>query len=376
MANQESACLRVTRAIKKRSAAAAAMAEVEDCPVGKRRVVLGELKNLANIVVSVNPNLGKETQKAKGKGKGRVAKAKRVLIPATEEDESAATDIDAKSDDPQMCAAYVKDIFEYLCKMEAEPNRRASHNYLEKIQNDITANMRGVLVDWLVEVAEEYRLVADTLYLTVNYVDRFLSQKSLERKKLQLLGVSSMLIASKYEEIKPPNVDDFCYITDNTYTGEEVVKMEADILSALKFELGSPTAVTFLRRFIRISLEDYNNSNSQLEFLAHYLAELSMLDYECVKFLPSLVAASAMFLARFIIRPKAHPWSESLQRYTKYRPADVKQCASALHDLYLRRRGAGLHSVRDKYSRDKFEAVANTPAPPVIPESFFFDITP
>lgn len=77
-----------------------------------------------------------------------------------------------------------------------DPNRRPLPDYLAKVQKDITANMRGVLVDWLVEVAEEYKLLSDTLYLTVSYVDRFLSLNSLNRKMLQLLGVSSMLIAS------------------------------------------------------------------------------------------------------------------------------------------------------------------------------------
>lgn len=81
-----------------------------------------------------------------------------------------------------------------LIQMEAK--RRPSPDYLEKIQKDVNANMRGVLVDWLVEVAEEYKLLTDTLYLTVSYIDRFLSMNAINRQKLQLLGVSSMLIAS------------------------------------------------------------------------------------------------------------------------------------------------------------------------------------
>ncbi|KAF2600112.1 hypothetical protein F2Q68_00007637 [Brassica cretica] len=107
--------------------------------------------------------------------------------------------------------------------------------------------MRGVLVDWLVEVAEEYKLLSYTLYLDVSYIDRFLSLQIVNRQKLQLLGVSSMLIASKYEEILPPNVEDFCYITDNTYTKQEIVKMAADLLLALQFELGNPTTNIYLR---------------------------------------------------------------------------------------------------------------------------------
>ncbi|WZZ34045.1 hypothetical protein YC2023_017446 [Brassica napus] len=118
--------------------------------------------------------------------------------------------------------------------------------------------MRGVLVDWLVEVAEEYKLLSYTLYLDVSYIDRFLSLQIVNRQKLQLLGVSSMLIASKYEEILPPNVEDFCYITDNTYTKQEIAKMAADILLALQFELGNPTTNIYLRRFTKVAQEDFN----------------------------------------------------------------------------------------------------------------------
>lgn len=74
--------------------------------------------------------------------------------------------------------------------------QRPLHDYIDKVQNDVTPSMRGVLVDWLVEVAEEYKLVSDTLYLTVSYVDRFLSLKPIHRQRLQLVGVSAMLIAS------------------------------------------------------------------------------------------------------------------------------------------------------------------------------------
>ena len=76
------------------------------------------------------------------------------------------------------------------------PRRRPRSDYIEAVQSDVTANMRTILVDWLVEVAEEYKLVSDTLYLTISYVDRFLSVRALNRQRLQLLGVSAMLIAS------------------------------------------------------------------------------------------------------------------------------------------------------------------------------------
>lgn len=85
------------------------------------------------------------------------------------------------------------DISEFL--VQKETKRRPSSDYMEKVQRDVTANMRGILVDWLVEVSEEYKLQSDTLYLTVSYIDRFLTANVLTRQRLQLLGVSSMLIA-------------------------------------------------------------------------------------------------------------------------------------------------------------------------------------
>lgn len=80
--------------------------------------------------------------------------------------------------------------------LQVDPSKRPLPDYVQKVQRDVNANMRGVLVDWLVEVAEEYTLVSDTLYFSVSYIDRFLSLNALSRQKLQLLGVSSMLIAS------------------------------------------------------------------------------------------------------------------------------------------------------------------------------------
>ncbi len=125
------------------------------------------------------------------------------------------------ANDPQYCIEYIDEIFSYL--LNTEHKHLPCPEYMDTVQNDINQNMRGILVDWLVEVAEEYKLSSENLYLSANYVDRFLSVVPVLRGKLQLVGVSCMLIASKYEEIFAPQVEDFVYITDNTYTAEEVI---------------------------------------------------------------------------------------------------------------------------------------------------------
>ncbi|KAF3320711.1 cyclin-A3-1-like protein [Carex littledalei] len=239
-----------------------------------------------------------------------------------------------------------------------ESKRSPLPNYVEKTQPDITADMRAVLIDWLVDVAEEYKLLPETLYLTVSYIDRYLSCNAINRKRLQLLGVSSMLIASKYEEIHPPNVDDFCGITANTYNKQEVVEMERDLLRSLKYELGTPTINTFLRRFLKDGQENSESSNLVLEFLAYYLAELSLIDYGCIKFLPSIVAASAVFLAKFTIDPTNHSWIKKLERSTGYKVSELKECIYALHELQLNKRCCSLGAIRDKYKQDMFKCVS------------------
>lgn len=141
---------------------------------------------------------------------------------------------------------YRDDILNYL--REAEQRHRPKAMYMRK-QPDISHSMRTILVDWLVEVGEEYRLQNETLCLAVSYIDRFLSVMSVVRAKLQLVGTAAMFIAAKYEEIYPPDVGEFVYITDSTYTKKQVLRMEQLILKVLTFDLCVPTTSVFLNAY-------------------------------------------------------------------------------------------------------------------------------
>ena len=132
----------------------------------------------------------------------------------------------------------------------------------EQVQHDINPVMRGILVDWLVEVAEEYKLSQENLFLSTNYVDRFLSVMPVLRGRLQLVGVTCMLIASKYEEIFAPQVEDFVYITDSTYSAAEVLQMEVTVLNALHFNLTAVTPYCFLKRLTSLLDFDEQVTNS------------------------------------------------------------------------------------------------------------------
>ncbi|KAL6985349.1 hypothetical protein U1Q18_018725 [Sarracenia purpurea var. burkii] len=288
-------------------------------------------------------------------------------------------DVDSNHKDPLMCSLYAPEIYSNLRLMELD--RRPSVSYMEMLQQDITPSMRGILIDWLVEVSEEYSLVPDTLYLTVNLIDRFLSQNRIEKQRLQLLGVTCMLIASKYEEICAPRVEELCFITDNTYTREErrfmpevtwqVLKMESQVLNFLGFHLSIPTTKKFLRRFIQAAQISCKVPCVELEFLANYLAELTLVEHSFVKFLPSLSAASAIFLARWTLNQSDHPWNPTLEHYTSYTTSDLKGTVLALQDLQLNTNGCPLNAIREKYRQQKFKRVATFSSPKPVDDSVF-----
>ncbi|CAN6486938.1 unnamed protein product [Victoria cruziana] len=271
-------------------------------------------------------------------------------------------DIDVDHKDPQMCSLYAPEIYAYL--REAELKRKPSHSYMSMVQQDISPAMRAILIDWLVEVCEEYRLVPDTLYLAVYYIDRFLSSNPVERKMLQLVGITCMFIASKYEEICAPRVDDFCLITDNTYNRQQVLKMEIAVLNHLRFELTAPTTKTFLRRFLRAAQASNEMVRDfSLEFLANYLAELTLLDYRFLKFVPSRIAASAVFLAKWTLDQLSHPWNPTLEHYTNYKALELKTVVFEIHRMQMDTKedhptNLSLKAIREKYSQQKFKSVA------------------
>ena len=135
--------------------------------------------------------------------------------------------------EPLCVSAYVHEIYSFLRKSEI---KYKPVNYMAT-QSDISPSMRAILVDWLVEVAEEYKLASETLYLCANYIDRYLSRKIVARGHLQLLGIVCMLIASKFEEVYAPAVDEFVYISDNTYSKEEVKNFFPFVLSNISSDV-------------------------------------------------------------------------------------------------------------------------------------------
>jgi hypothetical protein len=154
----------------------------------------------------------------------RVTRSVTALAPATSTASSyqfgPADNIDERdAEDPLCVTEYVQDMYHHFREKETITSVRPC--YMDN-QPHINERMRSILVDWLVEVHLKFKLVPETLYLTVNIIDRYLERKEVSRPKLQLVGVTALLIASKYEEIYPPELRDLVYICDRAYTRTEV----------------------------------------------------------------------------------------------------------------------------------------------------------
>lgn len=222
--------------------------------------------------------------------------------------------------------------------------------------------MRSILVDWLVEVGQEYRLTSDTLFLTVNLLDRFLSLHVVSRDELQLAGIACMWLAAKYEEIYAPSANNFCYITDNTYTECQLVKMEALVLSTLGFKLTVPTAKIFLRRCLQAAAAD-----ERLHYLASYLCEITLLQDGMLHFLPSQIAAASVYLAQLMLEMQP-AWDATLQHYSGYSVQQLGVCVEAMWQLHKQvTEEHQFNSIPEKYANAKLCCVSQIPALQVLP---------
>ncbi|XP_069616380.1 cyclin-A1 [Ranitomeya imitator] len=262
--------------------------------------------------------------------------------------------------DPDVAAVaeYIDEIHRYL--REAEVKHRPKPFYMRK-QPDITSAMRTVLVDWLAEVREEYKLRSETLFLAINYLDRFLSCMSVLRGKLQLVGTAAILLASKYEEIYPPDVDEFVYITDDTYTKKQLLRMEHLLLKVLAFDLTVPTINQFLLQYIH-----KQNVSTKTEHLAMYMAELTLLQEEpFLKYLPSVTAAAAYALANYTTNQLF--WPAALQAFTGYSLSDLAPCLVDLHRTCLYAPNQVQQAIREKYKTPKYMQVSLMNLPTSLP---------
>ncbi|KAK6116170.1 hypothetical protein DH2020_008439 [Rehmannia glutinosa] len=268
------------------------------------------------------------------------------------DDDEPVVDIDSGDQkNPLAVTEYIDDIYDFYKKTES--TSCVAPNYMAH-QFDINERMRGILIDWLIEVHYKFELMDETLYLTVNLIDRFLAVQPVVRKKLQLVGVTAMLLACKYEEVSVPVVDDLILISDKAYCRNEVLDMEKLMINTLQFNLSVPTPYAFMRRFLKAA-----QSDKKLELLSFFIVELSLVQYEMLRFPPSLLAAAAIFTAQCALTGSKQ-WNNTCQWHTSYSKDQLMECAKLMVALHQRAGTEKLAGVHKKYSTCRYGYVAKT----------------
>ena len=169
----------------------------------------------------------------------------------------------------------------------------AQRNYMDD-QKELTWEMRQTLVDWLLQVHLRYHLLPETLWIAINIMDRFLTRRVVSILKFQLVGVTAMFIASKFEEILAPSVEEFVFMCEKGYTREEILKGERIMLQTLDFQVSNYCSpYSWMRRISKA--DDYD---IQTRTLCKYLVEVTLLDYRFLQVKPSLIAAIGMYTSR------------------------------------------------------------------------------
>ena len=271
--------------------------------VKKRCTSSSDLLEEARIVACIPPGEVEERPVAHPKG---------PTAPEVDPDDKQWDELDAEdADDPLMVNKYVDEIFTYLKVIEVgeswtipsfclpqlvQKTTMPNPNYME-MQKDLAWKMRGILTDWLIRVHSRFCLLPETLFLCVNIIDRFLSARVVSLVKLQLVGITCMFIAAKVEEIIYfPSAANFLYCADSSYSETEILQAECYVLKTLDWNLSYPNPIHFLRR---ISKAD--QYNVQTRTIAKYLMEIQCLEWRLISALPSVLAASSVWLARLIL---------------------------------------------------------------------------
>lgn len=267
-----------------------------------------------------------------------------------------------KESNPQLVAVYVKDIYKYLHELEEKAVIRP--NYMEGYK--IRPTMRTILIDWMVEVHGRFKLLQETLYLTVATMDRFLQvEPTIVRHDLQLVGLTCMFIASKFEEMYTPEIHDFVFMSDKAYTKKEILRMELRILRALDFSLGRPLPLHFLRRYTKAATHVYDWVDVLHHTLSKYLMELSLPEYEFCHFLPSQLAAASLCLSLKILDESETPidvlWNDTLVFYSGYTYGALEPIVEKFCSLIIKSETSKYQAIRKKYLVSKFYQISALP---------------
>ena len=265
---------------------------------------------------------------------------------------------------------YIDDILDNLLKEEKESEMKIDNSYFN-LQTDINSKMRAILIDWLIDVHLKFNFTQETLYITINIIDTYLSLKKIERCNFQLLGVTALFIACKQNEILFRKLKDYVYITDNAYTEDDIKNMENKVLKTLNFNILFPSSLSFYEILCN-KLDLYKDKKKFI--FGEFLMESFYLDENCLKYSGSTIACAVGYIVMKYFKmdnykecynPKMFnikPINELIDKYSKnnnYPVYIIKECAKDICYFMNELPKGNLKSTIRKYSIEKYENVPN-----------------
>ena len=244
---------------------------------------------------------------------------------------------------------YLDEIYSNLLSDEKLMKFSPMIGYMER-QSDINEQMRAILIDWLVEVHYRFRLKSETLFQTVWIIDTYLSLVEITRAKLQLLGIASLLIACKSQEIYYPQLNEFIDITDGAYAKHELIDMEKKVLKILDFNIVAPTANDFYNIITKAFCFDQKQF-----YLGKYFLESSLIDYRMIKYSSSVIGVSCAYIVMKFFGIDNYKILYKNEVVKENCPQKViKEAARDICFLVKNLSQSTLKAVKDKYSLNHF----------------------
>ena len=217
------------------------------------------------------------------------------------------------------------------------------------------------MIEWVIEVHNHFTLKPETLYLTINIIDRYLGFEKVKRNKLQLIAVSAMFIAGKYEEIYPPELRDYVYVCKNGFNKTDILRAEFEILRKLDFNMLTISPFLIYQRLYLITKTSFDDLYGKIGNTSYHIGcfflELSLFEYKMLKYSPSVIASSAIFATRKLMKIKPTWPSENMKNCFNYDSKEVLECSKELFGLTKRYINSTLVNLKNKYSnKDYFKA--------------------
>ena len=255
----------------------------------------------------------------------------------------------SKAEQVSFVGEYLDEIYSNLLSDEKVLKYSPKIGYME-MQSDINEQMRAILIDWLVEVHYRFRLKSETLFQTVWIIDTYLSMVQITRAKLQLLGIASLLISCKSQEIYYPQLNEFIDITDGAYVKQELIDMEKKVLKLLNFNIIAPTPNDFYNIITKAFCFDQKQF-----YLGKYFLESSLIDYRMIKYSSSVIGVSCAYIVMKFFGIDNYKILYKNEVVNEICPQKViKEAARDICFLVKNLSQSTLKAVKDKYSLNHF----------------------